>query len=406
MGKNVSLLLVGIGGYGNNYVKGILNNMGDMAKDRFTIKGIVDPNPSGCQYINELKDMGIPFYNSLDEFYAVDSADLAVISSPIQYHAPQSCCALEHGSNVLCEKPICATIQDALKMIDARDKSGKFLAVGYQWSYEEAMLDLKRDIINGKLGRPKRLKTIVLWPRDKKYYTRSSWAGRKQDDRGNWILDSVANNATAHYLHNMFFVLGNKLDTSAYPASLRAELYRANEIENFDTSVIQAYTDDGVEILFYATHAVKETKGPIFQYEFENGIVNFGGETGEKRIISATFNNGTTKIYGEPYSTEIRKLWVCIDAAAGIGDEITCKAETAIPQILCINGAQESMPEIVKFPDTLIKREGEPELTWVEGLSESLIQCYNNNTVPTAMGISWAKTGKEINLKGYCSINL
>jgi hypothetical protein len=64
------------------------------------------------------------------------------------------------------------------------------------------------------------------------YYQRSFWSGRIKDDNGNWILDSVASNATAHYIHNMFYVLGNEVDKSAVPVEVAAELYRANNIEN------------------------------------------------------------------------------------------------------------------------------------------------------------------------------
>jgi len=35
------------------------------------------------------------------------------------------------------------------------------------------------------------------------------------------VLDSPVNNATAHYLHNMFYVLGHATDASAMPACVR-----------------------------------------------------------------------------------------------------------------------------------------------------------------------------------------
>lgn len=394
MSKKVSLLIVGAGGYGNNYLRDIFSNMDS---ERFEIKGVVDPNPSSCKYLEELNNLNVPFYSSIEEFYAVDTADLAVISSPIQYHAYQSCYALEHGSNVLCEKPICAVIQDALRMIEARDKSGKFLAVGYQWSFEDSIIELKKDIMKGKLGSPKRLKTLVLWPRNKKYYNRSGWAGKLKDNHGNWILDSVANNATAHYLHNMFFVLGDRLDTSTYPVRVKAELYRANKIENFDTCAIRAFTENEVEILYYATHAVKDIKGPIFQFEFEKGVVNYG----EDQTIHATFSDGAKKVYGSPFSSRSKKLWACIDAAAGVENNITCKAETAIPHLICINGCQESMPQIENFPTDIVKIDTDNEVTWVEGLFEILNRCYDNGTLPSDENIEWARCGKEINLTGY-----
>jgi len=400
MKRQVSLLIVGAGGYGNNYLKSIFNNINEN-ETRFKIEGIVEPNPAGCNYTEELKQFKVPFYKTIEEFYAVHNADLAVISSPIQFHSYQSCYALEHGSNVLCEKPICAAIQDAFKMIESVNNSGRFLAVGYQWSYEDSVLDLKKDIIAGKFGRPKRLKTIVLWPRSKKYFSRNSWAGKIRDNNGNWVLDSIANNAAAHYLHNMFFILGDRLDGSACPSFVRAELYRANDIESFDTAVIQAFTRDNVEILFYATHAVKNFKGPVFHYEFENGTVEFNADLGEDRAIIARFSDGSEKVYGKP-SAYMKKLWVCIDAAsAGVSDTITCKAETAVPQLLCINGAHASMPEIANFPGDLIREDIENELIWVHNLDELLYECYENEELLSNRKISWTKSGKEIDLTNY-----
>jgi hypothetical protein len=55
--------------------------------------------------------------------------------------------------------------------------------------------------MKGMLGRPKRLKTLVLWPRDFAYYNRNDWAGKKTDQNGRPVLDSVAHNATSHFLH-------------------------------------------------------------------------------------------------------------------------------------------------------------------------------------------------------------
>lgn len=398
MTKKVSIVLVGAGGYGNTYIKELLNNM---YEDKFTIVGIVDPNPESCNYLKELEELQIPFFKDIEEFYAENNADLAIISTPIQYHAPQSCYAMVHGSNVLCEKPVSATIQDALKMAEVKDKTGRFLAIGFQWSFSNAVLELKRDIMEGKLGKPRRLKTLVLWPRDKKYFSRK-WAAKIKDEAGNWILDSVANNATAHYLNNMLFVLGENEDESIYPYEIKAELYKANDIQNFDTVAAKIYTKREIDIIFYATHAVNESIGPMFYYEFENAVVTYTHDVKSNyNNITAQFTDGTIKNYGNPNDSTPNKLWKCIDAAAGLNVGIPCKVETAIPHIICVNGMQESVPEIVNFPASLIRREEEPELIWVEGLKEVLLDCYEDWTLPSDKEIPWTKAGKKVILDSY-----
>jgi len=406
--KVVSLVLVGIGGYGNTYVSALRNYQGEKL---FEIKGVVDPNPVTCRDLNWLQEQQIPFYKSIEEFYENSEADLAIISSPIQFHCPQVCYALEHGSNVLCEKPVSPTIQEAKKMAEVRDKTGKFVAIGYQWSHSKAIQELKKDIQSGMFGKPKRLKTLVLWPRAKSYYGRNNWAGCKKAKDGNWILDSVVSNATAHFLHNMFYVLGDKTDTSAKPKSVTAELYRANDIENYDTAAIRVITEDGAELLHFASHAVKETQDPIFFYEFEEANVIFGDSNFGRNIV-AFHKNGTWKQYGDPFKDTLNKLWMAIDSVI-TGKPVVCGIEAASSLTITVNAAQESS-EIVDFPKDMVELDQGRDLVWVHGIGDILKMCYGSGKLPyEAMQRqaqrgshrqeipSWIKPGKEIDTVGY-----
>lgn len=399
MGNDISLVMAGIGGYGNVY-------MGDLVKPEnrkgVRIAGVVDPRPENSRYLEQIKEMEIPVFNSLEDFYDKSEADLAVISSPIQFHCEQACLALSHGSNVLCEKPVAATIQEVGSMIEARDRAEKFVAIGYQWSHNPVIQSLKDDIIKGLLGRPRRFKTIVLWPRDHKYFNRSSWAGKLRDAKGNWILDSVANNAAAHFLHNMFYVLGSQTDRSIRPAQVTAELCRANPIENFDTAAIRAETKEGIEIIFYATHAVNVRFKPQFRYKFENADVVFADpDIPESRDdIVALFHDGRVKTYGNPDDNVTRKLWMAIDAVRG-NSNIVCGLEAASSHTICINAAQESMPEIVNFPQELVKVDKEQEVTWIEGLEELLKASFAKGMLPSESGASWARSGRKMNVEAY-----
>lgn len=391
--KTVNIVLVGIGGYGANYVRALLEGGG---KFPYKIAGAVDPFPKSCPLYDELIEANIPIYESLEQFYEVSDADLAIISSPIQFHAAQTKLALAKGSHVLCEKPLCATLEEANEMIEARDQTNQFVAIGYQWSYSPVIQQLKEDIQQGVLGKPQRFKTIVLWPRNKQYYARP-WAGKRQDSEGRWILDSVANNATAHYIHNMFYLLGQENDQSAGPSRITAELYRANPIENYDTAAMRCYTDEGTELLYYASHAVNETVGVKFCYEFEKANVIFDGQ-GEKQII-AQFHNGEQKIYGNPERDRMNKLWTCIAAIHGEGT-IHCGPEAAMSHTLCIHGMERSSGTIHDFAKERKAAKGyvveNDEMYYVEGLKDDLVECYDKNALPAELDFSWAKPGQEI----------
>ncbi|XEC96336.1 Gfo/Idh/MocA family protein [Paenibacillus tarimensis] len=393
--NEVKIVLAGIGGYGTRYVRSLLQGEG---KYPIKLVGAVDPYAEKSPCFHLITERNIPIYPSLERFYEVSGADMAIISTPIQYHCPHTCLALSHGSHVLCEKPLSATVDEAIKMIEARNKANKIAAIGYQWSYSEEIQALKQDIIRGLYGKPIRLKTLILWPRSETYYARG-WAGKKRDSSGNLILDSVANNATAHYIHNMFYVLGSDVNTSARPSSVTAELYRANDIENYDTAALKAYTDNGAELLYYGSHAVDKKAGARFHYAFEKADIFYDDETGGK--IIAHFHNGEKKDYGNPNLNSDNKIWSAVAAILGEG-EIVCGLEAAMSQTICINAMQQSGGDIAEFPERMIRRgalfRNNDKGLFVEGLADRLKACYDQAALPAETGIDWAKAGELIRL--------
>ena len=395
------LLLVGIGGYGHFYLQALLHEPVD-PDVRFV--GAVDPFAAASPHYADVLAAGVPIYERLDEFYAGHQADLAVIAAPIHLHAPQTLMALAHGSHVLCEKPVAATLQDARRMAEAADQAGKFVAVGYQWSFSATMQALKADIQAGVLGRPQRLKSYVLWPRGASYFDRNRWAARIRSDDGAWVLDSPVNNAAAHYLHNMLYVLGQSRATTAQPANIQAELYRANPIENYDTAALRIVTEEGVEILFYTSHAVPQNDGPAFRYEFEEAVVEYGSASGSLSTagpVIATFRDGRQKNYGDPFADSANKLWQSAGAArtgaARTGAAVVCDVRTAMAHTLCVNGAQESSA-IVTLPERLVRQTG--DVRWVDGLAEVLHRGFAENALPSELDdVPWSNRGVTIDLR-------
>jgi predicted dehydrogenase len=389
----VSLVLVGIGGMGAVYVRELLDHRDSGA---FRVAGAVDPDPERCPCLEELRAIGVPLFAKLQAFYRTRTAELAIISSPIQFHADQTCLALTKGSHVLCEKPLAGTITEARRMIETEKAAPGRVSVGYQWSFSPAVQELKKDIMSGRLGRPKRLKCLYLWPRDEKYYRRNDWAGKKRDSDGGWILDSPAQNAMAHDLHNMFYVLGKERDGSARPVEVEAELYRAYPIENYDTAAMRARTEEGVEILLFATHVPRQEKGPVFAYEFERAVVRCASRTSG---LWTEFEDGTRKDYGLPDAAPMNKLWDSIRRVR-TGEPTACGLEAASSQVLCVNGMEDSMPEIREFPEAMrqvVVEEGSRRVS-VEGLDEALEECYAKSSLPSELGFAWSAKGRPVNL--------
>jgi predicted dehydrogenase len=394
--RPVAVVLVAIGGYGQTYVNALLDQELPL---RATVVGVVDPFAEGCPRLAEIRQRGLPVYADLESFYARHQAELAVISSPIHLHGPQTCMALERGSHVLCEKPAAATIQEVRRMQAAGERAGRFAAIGYQWSFSTAVQALKADILTGRFGAPQRLRTLVLWPRNEAYYRRNHWAGALRTARGDWVLDSPVNNATAHYLHNMFYVLGATPGSSAMPVRLTAELYRANPISNYDTGVVRAWTAAGVEVLFYTTHTTVQQRGPEFVYEFARGVARY--DASSKQIV-AEFADGSARAYGNPDADTPRKLWDCVAAVRGAG-VIACEVAAAAAQTVCMNGMQDAAAGIRGFPAEQVSQVGDAgsRVTVVRDLDTILIRAYEEGRLPAEMRVPWAVSGRDLDVRGY-----
>ena len=67
-------------------------------------------------------------------------------------HAPCAIHALEAGVNVLLEKPMCVTTEEAIDIIKAEKKSGKVLSLGFQPRFNKNMQKIKQIVQSGELG--------------------------------------------------------------------------------------------------------------------------------------------------------------------------------------------------------------------------------------------------------------
>jgi len=394
-----SVVLVAIAGYGEVYASALFDEPPNVP---CRVIAVVDPAPERSPRASQIRALDIPIHASLEDFYRDGHADLAILSSPIHAHCRQTCLALAHGSNVLCEKPAAATVQEVHEMIAAETAADRWVAVGFQWSFTMSIRQLKDDLRAGIFGAPRSAAALTLWPRARSYYTRNAWAGRQRDDHGNWILDSPANNAMAHDLHNLLFLLGDAPDRSARPVEVVAETYRANAIENYDTLAARVRTHHDVHILFLASHAVAEDSDPAFVIECDRAIIRFAG--GSAPILAA-FHDGSVKDYPSPNSqSQMTKLWCAVDATIHPARPL-CNLHAAHAHTVCINGIQDSVPQPDVFPADLVRptAHGDDSVMAVSGLADVFHECYRRRLLPHELGATWARPGRVIDVRGYRS---
>ncbi len=91
-----------------------------------------------------------PDHKSMLENEELDAVSVCTYNAT---HAECTIDALNKGVNVLLEKPMCVTIEEAADIMRAEKKSGKVLTVGFQPRGDENMIKIKEIVESGVLGK-------------------------------------------------------------------------------------------------------------------------------------------------------------------------------------------------------------------------------------------------------------
>lgn len=92
-------------------------------------------------------------YTSDKEMYEKENLDAVSICTYNKTHAECAINALNAGVNVLLEKPMCVTTEEAVEIMRAEKKSGKILSIGFQPRFDDDMKQVKRVVQSGVLGK-------------------------------------------------------------------------------------------------------------------------------------------------------------------------------------------------------------------------------------------------------------
>ncbi len=102
--------------------------------------------------IRAKEEYGCDVYASYQELFDRKDIDLVINSTFSYLHAPVSIDLLEHGFNVICEKPFAKTYEDGCRVIKAAKKNGKMLNVFQQSRLAPYYREIRRILDSGALG--------------------------------------------------------------------------------------------------------------------------------------------------------------------------------------------------------------------------------------------------------------
>ena len=137
--------VIGIGFMGTNHAR-IYANMNN-AK----LVAISDLSPKRCELFSE--KYRIHAYSDYHELLEKEKPDLLSIAVPTASHAAVALDCLQARVNILIEKPIASTLEEAQQIISAAKSAKRKLMVGHIVRFNPAVRELKKHLDNKELGR-------------------------------------------------------------------------------------------------------------------------------------------------------------------------------------------------------------------------------------------------------------
>ncbi|HRR06986.1 MAG TPA: Gfo/Idh/MocA family oxidoreductase, partial [Victivallales bacterium] len=347
---------------------------------------------------NELRAIQCKLYTNYNEMLTENKGkiDICFIPTGIHLHKEMTIQALRSNTNVFVEKPAAPTIQDVLEMEKVQSTAERFVAVGFQHTYNPEFLKIKNLILDGKIGNIKTIKCFAMWPRTESYYKRNNWAGKLKLNE-QWVLDSPFNNALSHQLNQICFFAGENILSSAEIKSVQAETYRANNIESPDTVCMRIITKKDLPIYFFATHACLEKIDPEIHIIGNKGKIIW-------RITETQIEiDGKRTVLFNP-SFENTRRYMIESLIKRIYDQTVfiCTLDIAKIQTICANAAHESS-KIIQIPRQFISRKSQNGIShiFINNIEKIITRSFEKEMLFSELGIDWAVEGKIINLNNY-----
>lgn len=131
------------------------------AENGLQIVGVFDRNTEraheSARYLESIASRSagaIAVHGSLDSLLDDPQIGIVLITSYTAEHRRQSIAALERGKRVYLDKPISATLEDALAIRDAERRSGSPMIMGFTRRYEPAWRVARDRLHSGEIGAP------------------------------------------------------------------------------------------------------------------------------------------------------------------------------------------------------------------------------------------------------------
>lgn len=341
--------LIGCGRIATNHVKAAINNGLDFV-------AACDINLENVETLlakyDLSSDVNIARYTDykkmLDEHPEVELVAIATSSGA---HAEIALYCIDHGINVIIEKPIAMSIADAEEIIHRAEIKGVKVSACHQNRFNVAVQQMRTALEQGRFGKLSHGSIHVRWNRGKQYYDQANWRGTWAEDGGCLM------NQCIHGIDLLRWMMGNDV-VSVYGVT-RQQQHDYLETEDVGMAVV-TFANGAIATIEGTTNVYPQNLEETLYLFGENGTVKLGGKStnnidvwdfvdetvvdqknkGLEEATSNVYGNGHTSLYADVIDAINNDRKPYVDAIAG---------RNALEMILAIYKSMKT-GEVVKLP--------------------------------------------------------
>lgn len=247
----IRIAIIGTGGIAHEHMKAYL-----ALADRCKVVALVDIIPGKAKRFMEEFHLQCDTYENHEDILNRTDIDLADVCTPPYVHASISINCLRSGKNVVCEKPMAASLEECDAMIKARDESGKLLSIIAQNRFRKGIRDLKMLLDSNIAGPVRHAQVDSFWWRGHCYYD-LWWRGTWEKEGGGCTL-----NHAVHHIDMLCWMMGLPDKVTSVLANTAHD---NAEVEDLSVSILQ-YPNALAQLTASVVHHGEEQK-LIFQCE-------------------------------------------------------------------------------------------------------------------------------------------
>lgn len=269
--------LIGCGRISPNHISAAINNNLDIVAICDILEEKMKEKKEMFEEISNVKE-----YVDYKEMLEKEKPTLVAIATESGKHAQIAIDCLNMGANVIIEKPIALSLEDADKIIATAEKNNLKVCACHQNRFNKAIQKIRKSLENGDFGKLLHGTAHIRWNRNIDYYKQASWRGTWEQDGGALM------NQCIHNIDLLRWMMGNDVvEVMAYTDRL---LHDYIEAEDLGIAIIK-FANGSYGIIEGTTNVYPKNLEETLYIFGEKGTAKAGGSSVNK-IDVWKFENG------------------------------------------------------------------------------------------------------------------